>query len=107
MLMQEDATVAFHPMTQCYGGSSFVTHMLWLIPALPIVVAGAIALMKHPRRKTSAALAISSLSISLLLSLAAFGHVMMDWVYGDYAIRETVNFTWIQFGTSNVDLGWV
>ena len=23
------------------------------------------------------------------------------------AVRETVNFTWIQFGATNVDLGWV
>ncbi len=24
-----------------------------------------------------------------------------------HAVRETVNFTWLQFGSSNVDLGWV
>ncbi len=107
MMMQEEAAVAFSPLTQCYGGSSFAAHMLWLIPALPIIAAGAIALLKQPRRKTSATLAIGSLSFSLLLSLVAFGQVLMDWAYGDYGSRETVNLTWFQVGAIHVDLGWV
>jgi NADH-quinone oxidoreductase subunit L len=32
--------------------------------------------------------------------------VVAGWSHGA-ADRETVNFTWIQFGASNVDLGWV
>jgi NADH-quinone oxidoreductase subunit L len=32
--------------------------------------------------------------------------VVAGWSHGA-AVRETVNFTWIQFGASNVDLGWV
>jgi NADH-quinone oxidoreductase subunit L len=62
--------------------------------------------MKQPKRKTAAALAIGSLSFSLLLALAAFGHVVAGWSHGA-AVRETVNFTWVQFGATNVDLGWV
>ncbi len=85
---------------------SAITHILWLIPALPIVAAGLIALLKQPRRKASATLAIGSLSISLLLSLVAFAHVVGGWTSG-VATRETVNFTWIQAGAANVDLGWV
>ncbi len=85
---------------------SAASGILWLIPALPIVASGCIALMKQPMRKLSATLAIGSLSCSLLLSLFAFGHVLVGWASGA-AVRETVNFTWIQVGASHVDLGWI
>ena len=65
-----------------------------------------IALLKQPRRKLAAALAIGSLSFSLLLSLVAFGHVVAGWAHGA-VVRETVNFAWLHFGHTAVDLGWV
>ena len=83
-----------------------ITEILWLIPVVPIVAAGLTALLKQSWRKTAATLAIGSLSFSLLLSLVAFAHVLSDWTAG-IATREVVNFTWMQFGASNVDLGWV
>jgi NADH-quinone oxidoreductase subunit L len=86
--------------------ASPITGLLWLIPALPIVASGVIALLSQPRRKSSATLAIGSLGFSLLLSLVAFGHVLAGWTR-NVAVRETVNFTWIQVGTVHVDLGWV
>jgi NADH-quinone oxidoreductase subunit L len=86
--------------------ASPIAEILWLIPAVPIAAAGLSALLKQSARKTSASLAIGSLSFSLLLSLVAFVHVLSDWTAG-IATREVVNLTWIQFGTSNVDLGWV
>jgi NADH-quinone oxidoreductase subunit L len=81
-----------------------------------MVAAGVAALLKQPKRKTAATLAIGSMSFSLLLSLAAFAHLVYLWsglptrifsVSGTLALRETVNFTWIQVGATNVDLGWV
>jgi NADH-quinone oxidoreductase subunit L len=86
--------------------ASSITKILWLIPTVPMVAAGAIALMKQPRRRAAATLAIGSLAFSLLVALAAFGHVVAGWMSG-HAVRETVNFTWLQFGNSTVDLGWV
>jgi NADH-quinone oxidoreductase subunit L len=86
--------------------ASSVTQILWLIPALPMVASGVIAVLKQPRRKLASSLAIGSLAISLLLALAAFGHVLAGWSQG-FAVRETVNFTWMQMGTATVDLGWV
>ncbi len=83
-----------------------VAGMLWLIPALPIVASGLIALLKQPKRRASSALAIGSLAISLLLSFVAFAHTVAAWAH-NVDLRETVNFTWFQFGTTNVDLGWV
>ncbi len=86
--------------------ASPIAEILWLIPAVPIAAVGLSALLKQSGRKTSASLAIGSLSLSLLLSLVAFVHVLSDWMAG-VATREVFNFTWFQFGTSNVDLGWV
>jgi len=103
MMQEIPQAIPFAVTTNCYGPQSLY---LWLIPALPIVASGVIALLKQPRRKTSATLAIGSLSFSLLLSLVAFVHVVGYWARG-LPTRETVNFTWIQFGTTNVDLGWV
>jgi NADH-quinone oxidoreductase subunit L len=98
--MQEGAV--FTPQIAASG----IAQILWLIPAVPIVAAGAIALMKQPLRRPAAGLAIGSLACSLLLSLVAFGHVLGGWV-GGQAVRETVNFTWFQFGAARADLGWV
>jgi NADH-quinone oxidoreductase subunit L len=98
--MQESA--AFTPQF----ATSTITGILWLIPALPIVASGVIALLKQPRRKAAAALAIASLSASLILSLIAFAHVVAGWAHGS-VVREFASFTWFRFGISTVDLGWV
>jgi NADH-quinone oxidoreductase subunit L len=71
-----------------------------------MLAAGVIALLKQPMRKLSSSLAIGSLGFSLLVALAAFGHVLSGWSHG-YAVRETVNFAWTQVGTQPVELGWV
>jgi NADH-quinone oxidoreductase subunit L len=86
--------------------ASAVTRILWLIPAVPIVASGLIALMKQPRRKLASGLAIGALAFSLLLALWACAHVVAGWA-GGCSVRETVNFTWMQFGTTGVDLGWL
>jgi NADH-quinone oxidoreductase subunit L len=86
--------------------ASPISEILWLIPAVPVVAAGLSALLKQSGRKTSATLAIGSLSFSLLLSMVAFAHVLSNWIDG-INTREVVNLTWIQFGATNVDLGWV
>jgi NADH-quinone oxidoreductase subunit L len=98
--MQE--TISFTPQL----AASPIAEILWLIPAVPMVAAGLAALLKQVKRRTSASVAIGSMSVSLLLSLVAFAHVLAGWSHGQ-AVRETVNFTWIQVGTANIDLGWV
>ncbi|MGD0831435.1 MAG: NADH-quinone oxidoreductase subunit L [Terracidiphilus sp.] len=98
--MQE--TISYAPLT----AASSIAKMLWLIPALPIAAAGVAALLKQARRKVSATLAIGAMGISLALSLVAFAHVVSEWTRG-IAAREVVNFTWIQVGAAQVDLGWV
>jgi NADH-quinone oxidoreductase subunit L len=98
--MQE--AIQFSP----YTVASWIGRILWLIPALPIAAAGIIALLKQPKRKLASSLAIGSLSLSLLLSLAAFADVLAGWASG-HAVRETVNFSWLTFGTTPVELGWI
>jgi len=98
--MQEG--LAFTPQLSASG----IAQWLWLVPAVPVVASGITALLKQPRRKLASGLAIGSLAFSLVLSLVAFVHVLTGWSHG-YAVREVVNFTWIQAGTANVDLGWV
>ena len=86
--------------------ASPITALLWLIPAVPILASGVIALLKQPKRRTAATLSIGSLGFSFLFALCAFIHTLTNWAHGG-AVREVVNFTWIQVGTSHVDLGWV
>ncbi|HEY1984113.1 MAG TPA: NADH-quinone oxidoreductase subunit L [Terracidiphilus sp.] len=86
--------------------ASSIAQILWLVPAVPMLAAGVIALLKQPRRRLASSLSIGSLAISLLIALAAFGHVLAGWSQG-HSVRETVNFSWVQFGASTVDLGWV
>ena len=102
-MMQEMASVTFQPTTHCYGPQA---PYLCLIPALPILAAGIIALLKQARRRTAAILSIGSLSLSLILALFAFAQVVREWTLG-IPTREVVNFTWFQFGSTSVDLGWV
>jgi len=98
--MQEG--LAFTPQVAASG----VAQWLWLVPAVPMLASGVIALLKQPMKKLSSGLAIASLGFSLLVALAAFGHVVSGWSNG-YAVREVVNFSWIQVGTTPVELGWV
>jgi len=104
-MIDPEVLVPFNP-TYVDGPALTAANLLWLIPAAPIVAAGVSALLKQPRRKLSATLAIGSMCFSLLLALAAFAEVVGDWMDGA-ATRETVNLMWFQFGTTNVDLGWV
>ncbi len=83
-----------------------ITRLLGLVPALPMMAAGVIALLPQARRRVAAVLSIGSLGVSLLLALAAFAHVAAGWM-GHERVREVVNFTWLHTGTQTVDLGWV
>lgn len=85
---------------------NWIVQYLWLIPALPLVAAGIIAVSKQPHRKLAASLAIGSMGLGFVLSLMAFlatlGH------HGEHGqFREVYNFNWLQFGGQWLQLGWV
>src|ERR1700675_287763 len=79
----------------------WIVRYLWLIPALPILAAGIGALLKQGQRKTAAALAIASMSLSFVLAVVAFAHLLLE------PARLFLNFPWMQFGNEWVKLGWV
>ena len=45
---------------------------LWLIPCLPLLAAGIISVTRQPHRRLAATLAIGAMSLSFLVSCAAF-----------------------------------
>ncbi len=83
----------------------WIVKYLWLIPVLPLVAAGIIAVNKQPKRKLAASLAIGSMAMGFLLSLCAFAATLGH--HGEGAFRETFSFNWIQFGGQWMSLGWV
>ena len=85
--------------------NSLIQH-LWLIPALPLLAAGLIALMKRPQRKPAAALAIGSMALAFLVSCVAFV-VTLQPEAGKGAVQLTHNFVWFDLGGSALRLGWL
>ena len=85
---------------------SWIVANLWLIPAIPMLAAGLIALLKQPQRKLAAGLAIGSLGISLLLAISGFAHVLSLWGRGA-TTRELVSFKWSDLGATHLQLGWL
>src|SRR6185437_1524282 len=85
---------------------TWIVQNLWLVPALPTVAAGISALASRRNRVLAAALAIGSMSISLMLSVIAFLHVISLSSQG-LATRQVVDFRWFQFGNEWLKLGWM
>jgi NADH-quinone oxidoreductase subunit L len=79
----------------------WIVRYLWLIPALPILAAGIGAVLKQGQRKIAAALAIASMSLSFVLAVVAFTHLLLE------PARLFLNFPWMQFGNEWIKLGWV
>jgi len=84
----------------------WIVKNLWLIPALPLVAAGIIAVSTQPKRKRAATLAIGSMVGAFLLSVCAFA-ATLGHHEGHGAFREVFNFNWLQFGGQWLQLGWV
>ena len=85
---------------------NWIVKNLWLIPVLPLVAAGIIAVNKQPARKLAAALAIGSMAVGFLLSLCAFSATLG---HHEGVFREVFSFNWLQFGGPDnwLQLGWV
>jgi len=85
---------------------TWIFKNLWLIPVLPLVASGVIAVNKQRQRKLAATLAISSMVIAFLLSLCAFSATLLH--HGENGVfREVAGFNWFQFGGQWLRLGWV
>ena len=84
---------------------SLIVKYLWLIPVLPMLAAGIIAVNKQPQRKLAASLAIGSMAVGFLLSVWAFVTTLGQ--HGEGPFREVFSFPWMQFGGQWMELGWV
>ena len=81
-------------------------NYLWLIPCLPLLAAGLSALARQRQQKFSAGLAIGSMAVALLFSCFAFAATLRGPGAGE-AVRQSVNFRWLQFGDQWLCLGWM
>jgi NADH-quinone oxidoreductase subunit L len=84
---------------------NWIVHNLWLVPTLPILAGGIIALAKQRHRALAASLAIGSMAASFALSLFAFAHVLLIGHGAD--VGQVFNFNWLQFGDQWLRLGWI
>src|ERR1035438_5915860 len=85
---------------------TWIAQNLWLIPVLPLVASGVIAVNKQPQRKLAAMLAIGSMVLAFLLSLCAFSATLLH--HGESGVfREVAGFNWFQFGGQWLHLDWV
>src|SRR3984885_14684803 len=82
---------------------TWIVQNLWLIPALPILAAGIAAPLKQRSRIAAASLAIGSMTLSFLLSLCAFAHVLLH-PSAEPLVR---NIPWFQFGNEWLKIGWM
>src|SRR5581483_4033881 len=78
----------------------------WLIPALPLLAAGLIAVTRQPHRRFAAALAIGAMAISFILACFAFAGTL-GRSSAATSFHETWNFNWFQTGENWFRLGWV
>jgi len=85
---------------------TWITQNLWLIPSMPVLAAGVSAFATRRNRRFAASVAIGSMFLSLLLSLAAFAQVLQLIGKGIEA-KEVVNFPWLQVGNEWLKLGWL
>ncbi len=88
---------------------SEATQTLWLIPTLPLLAAGALALTPRDNRGAAKALSIGSMALALLLSVRALLASLK--LQGDHGVaREYFNFVWLSFGAGEagvLKLGFV
>ncbi len=82
-----------------------VVHQLWLVPVLPLLAAGVLALLPRRARRVAAGLAIGALAVSLVLALAALAATRA--APEPEGFRAVVNFPWLAWGEHTLMLGWV
>ena len=85
---------------------TWIVQHLWLIPSLPALAAGVSAFARQRNRRLASSVAIGSMFLSLLLSLAAFAQVLRFSGQGIEA-KRVFNFPWFQVGNEWLKLGWV
>ena len=83
-----------------------ILSALWLIPVLPLVAAGILALTKQPHRRFAAGLSIGAMGVSFLISLLAFFATLHPEA-GTQSAHAVRNIRWFEFGDTVLRIGWV
>ncbi len=77
-------------------------HLLWLIPALPLLAAALGALVPRRARGVASSAALVTIIASFLLSCMALSSAL-----GSTGVHQVSNFEWFQLGGGSVRLGWL
>lgn len=81
--------------------------MLWLIPLLPLLAAGVLALAPRLGKKAVSFLAVGAIAASCILSILALLATFEGSESEGEVWRQTVNFPWFSMGTAHMEIGWV
>src|SRR5436309_10067365 len=81
-----------------------MVSILYLIPLLPLLAAGILAVTPLERRQFASLLSIGAMVGAFGLSCFAFVETLAH--HGN-SVHLVSNFTWFQFGDAAVKLGWV
>ena len=84
----------------------WIINHIWVIPGLPLMAAGAIALMKREQRTLAASLALGGILLAFIGSVLAFWPTMAGSGH-DAVWRHYQNHVWFQFGNYPLSIGWV
>jgi NADH-quinone oxidoreductase subunit L len=84
----------------------WIVEYLWLIPVLPLLAAGVIAVTRQPHRSMACLLAIGSMAAAFGLSVAAFLATLGHPAHAG-AWRMVRTFPWCQVGEGFIEFGWV
>lgn len=76
--------------------------MLWLIPALPLLAAIITTFVGKAQRSLASGVAVVGMAGAFLLSVKAFMEVL-----GQHGVPLVHNFLWLEFGETQLQLGWV
>jgi len=86
-----------------------ILNSLWLIPALPLLAAGILAVTKQPHRRFAWIVAVGAMGVSFVLSMAAFLATLHPPA-GEETLHAVRNINWFQFGDTSaavLRIGWV
>lgn len=84
-----------------------IVRILWLIPLLPLLVAGALALAPRLGKKAVSFLAVGALAVSCVLSVLALLATLEGSQRQGEVWRQTVNIQWFSMGNAPMEIGWV
>ncbi len=84
---------------------SDIVHILWLIPLLPLLAAGMLALAPRLSRRAVSSIAVGALALSCVFSVLAFLKTLAPGSEGTPPLH--MNVPWLQTGTASLEIGWV